>query len=355
MAGNVASYLGLNATVSKDENRRRLALVCDSLEDNFQSALVDAALAAADAHGTDLFILPGGKLGEAPGKNFIHELLPKWVDGVIVAAHTIDHLATEEQMAEFLDRLRPLPTVTIGEVKGATCCLSIDNERASYELTQHLSSQHSYERFVYLSGPLGNAEARSRAHGFARALRDAGLSIPDERCLVGDFTWRRGRTAVGEVLDQRGVNFRGVQALVCANDAMAAGACVELERRGFLIPRDIAVVGFDDTDIALHLPAPLTTIHQPLRAMLFEAVRLLVEGFETGTHPSGVFQYGILGSFRDLDWNSFLDNRYHRLFHRRSIDDSSGAGRCPCRLWGRSRRTRGERAASRRARGERLT
>jgi diguanylate cyclase (GGDEF)-like protein len=295
---DIVCPLGLNATVSKDENRRRLALVCDSLEDNFQSALVDAALAAADAHGTDLFVVPGGKLGEALGKNFIHELVPKWVDGVIVAAHTIGHLATEDQMADFLDRLRPIPTVTLGEVEGATCCLSIDNEGGSYELTQHLLSQHGYERFVYLSGPMGNAEARARAHGFARALRDAGLSVPDERWLVGDFTWQRGRTAVAEFLDQRGVNFRDVQALVCANDAMAAGACVELERRGFLIPRDIAVVGFDDTDIALHLPAPLTTMRQPLRALLFEAVRLLVEGFETGTHPSGVFKCGVVPVYR---------------------------------------------------------
>jgi DNA-binding LacI/PurR family transcriptional regulator len=94
----------------------------------------------------DLIIVPGGKLGEMAGKNFVYDLVPMWADGIVVAALTIGHGATEPQMAAFLDRLRPIPTVTLGEVPSADCCLSIDNERAAYDLTQHLVLQHRYER-----------------------------------------------------------------------------------------------------------------------------------------------------------------------------------------------------------------
>src|SRR5690606_20670265 len=107
-----------------------------------------------------------------------------------------------------------------------------------------------------------------------------------------DFTWEGGRKAICELLDVRRIDIAKLDAIVCANDAMAAGACSELERRALCIPRDIAVVGFDDTDLARHLPAPLTTVRQPLRELLFDAMRMLVEGLRSGNAPRGRFRYG---------------------------------------------------------------
>lgn len=276
---------------SSRRTKKRLALVCDSLEDNFQAELVEAGLAAAAAHDVDLIIVPGGKLGESAGKNFIHDLVPMWADGIIVAAHTIGHTATEREIARFLDDLRPIPTVALGDVPGADCCLSIDNERAAYNLTQHLVVQHRYERFVYLSGPAGNPEAKARESGFARALRETGLEVLPEHRVVGDFTRDGGRLAMLELIEGRGVELRDAHALVCANDAMAVGAIGELERRGYRIPTDLAATGFDDTELARHLPAPLTTVHQPLGVLLFDAVRMLVEGLAVGRAPHGFHRY----------------------------------------------------------------
>lgn len=273
-------------------HRARLALVCDSLEDNFQSALVDAGLAAARAYDLDLLVVPSGKLGDEAGKNFVFELVPKWADGAIVAAHTIGHTATDAAMRHVLGLLSEIPTVTLGEVPGARCCLSIDNERAVYDLTQHLVVQHRYRRFAYICGPTGNAEAEARERGFNLALHEAGLPLPMEWRVVGNFTAEGGLTAIRELLDQRSLDLRQIDALVCANDAMAIAACQELERREVYIPRDIAVVGFDDTELARHLPAPLTTVRQPLRALLFDAVRKLLDGFARGSAPRGAYRYG---------------------------------------------------------------
>ena len=169
-------------------HKPRLALICDSLEDNFQAALVDAGLAAARAYDVDLLVVPSGKLGDEAGRNFVFELVPKWADGAVVAAHTIGHTATEAAMRHFMDLLAEIPTVTLGEVPGARCCLSIDNERAAYDLTQHLVLQHRYQRFAYLCGPAGNSEAEAREHGFNLALKESGLHLPTEWRVVGDFT-----------------------------------------------------------------------------------------------------------------------------------------------------------------------
>ncbi len=280
------------APASGVQSRKRLALICDSLEDNFQSGLVDAGLAAAAEYDFDLLVVPGGKLGEGAGKNFIHDLVPFWVDGIIVAAHTIGHVATEQQLTAFLEQLRPVPAVTLGEVPGAECCLEVDNETAAYDLTQHLINQHRYERFAYLSGPAGNLETRAREQGFQRALREAGLTLSEELHVVGDFTWEGGRKAICELLDRRHLDIRQMDVLVCANDAMAVGACKELERRALCVPRDIAVAGFDDTELARHLPAPLTTVRQPLRELLFDAARMLLDELRVGSAPRGRFRYG---------------------------------------------------------------
>ncbi len=279
--------------------RRRIALLCDSLEDTFQAALVEAGLAAAAVHDVDLLIVPGGKLGEGRAKTFVHDLMsPAWADGIIVAAHTIGHLATVQQMAAFLERLRPIPTVCLGEVSGADCCLAVENETAVYHITQHLVQQHGHRRFVFLSGPESNVEAQARARGFERALRALRPPVTDELRIAADFTWEGGRRAICELLDRRGVAIADVDAVVCANDATAVGACLELEHRQVCVPRDIAVVGFDDTELARHLPAPLTTARQPIRDLLFDAMQILLHGLEDGRPPCGGRRYSAEPVFR---------------------------------------------------------
>src|SRR5690606_626639 len=115
--------LGLDPAMSDartpQTTKIRLALICDSLEDNFQSALADAAIAAATTYLVDLLVVPGGKPRDASGKAFVHDLVLEWVDGVIVAAHTSGQVGTEQQMRAFIERLRPVPTVALGEVAGA--------------------------------------------------------------------------------------------------------------------------------------------------------------------------------------------------------------------------------------------
>ena len=68
---------------------------------------------------------------------------------------------------------------------------------------------------------------------------------------------------------------RGVTAVVCASDALALGAIRTARRRGFEVPEDVSVVGFDDSTYMSVVEAPLTTIRQPVRALGIAAVKLL--------------------------------------------------------------------------------
>jgi DNA-binding LacI/PurR family transcriptional regulator len=78
-----------------------------------------------------------------------------------------------------------------------------------------------------------------------------------------------------------------LDAVFVGNDNMAAGALPVLRERGYRVPDDVAVVGFDDLEIAARTDPPLTTVHQPIRALGGEMARMLT-ALLAGQRPSSL-------------------------------------------------------------------
>jgi LacI family transcriptional regulator len=72
-------------------------------------------------------------------------------------------------------------------------------------------------------------------------------------------------------------------ALVCTNDYIATGAMIEAKELGLVIPRDLSIVGFDDTDMSAHLEPPLTTVRVPSRQMGEAIAKYIIGYLERGT------------------------------------------------------------------------
>jgi len=85
------------------------------------------------------------------------------------------------------------------------------------------------------------------------------------------FTIEGGRAAAGLLLDQ------GATGIVCASDLMALGAFQAARSRGLTIPRDVSVVGYDDSPMMAFTNPALTTVRQNVPAMCNAAVRALLE------------------------------------------------------------------------------
>ena len=97
---------------------------------------------------------------------------------------------------------------------------------------------------------------QDRLHGFLETLENAGLEPgPIE---AGDFTAASGAQAMMRLLDSG----RPIDALFVASDLMARAAVDVLRSRGTSVPEDIAVVGFDDSVMAVEGSPQLTTIRQ---------------------------------------------------------------------------------------------
>jgi LacI family transcriptional regulator len=137
-------------------------------------------------------------------------------------------------------------------------CVIVDNVGGAYEATRHLIDL-GHRRIAHIAGPPYHRHSSDRLKGFERALSDARRKVEPRLVVEGDFSDESGERAVHGLLD-RGVAFT---AIFAANDCMAYGAMHALVRRGFRVPRDVSIVGFDDRPHSAHVNPALTTMRQP--------------------------------------------------------------------------------------------
>jgi DNA-binding LacI/PurR family transcriptional regulator len=135
-----------------------------------------------------------------------------------------------------------------------------------------------------VAGPADMAPGADRRTGWARALRAAGRSAGTELVSAGDFTRAGGRAATEALL----ARIPGIDGLFAASDLMALGALDTLRAAGRRVPDDVAVVGFDDSELARTTDPPLTTVRQPIEQLGAEMAQLLIAQLEEDAPPTGV-------------------------------------------------------------------
>jgi LacI family transcriptional regulator len=177
---------------------------------------------------------------------------------------------------ELLDGLSrtgiPVVAVATGHALSSTPSIRIDNELAARELTQHLLD-HGHRHFGFISGHPNQSVSAQRFAGFLGALQGAGISRASVQVEQGYFTYRSGLESAARLL---AVKSRPT-AIFAANDDMAAATSTVAHRMGLDVPKDISIVGFDDTAIATSVWPALTTIHQPIAEMARTAVDCLLQ------------------------------------------------------------------------------
>jgi alanine racemase len=101
----------------------------------------------------------------------------------------------------------------------------------------------------------------------------------EEAISLAWFSVEGGDAAASRLLDQ------GVRAFVCGSDLMALGAIRAARQRGLHVPKDVSIVGYDDSPLIAFTDPPLTTLRQPVRAMAVAAVRALVDEIKGHAAP----------------------------------------------------------------------
>jgi LacI family transcriptional regulator len=146
-----------------------------------------------------------------------------------------------------------------------------DNLQGGRLATQHLISL-GHKRIGCIAGPSKVNLSARRVIGYIQSLEQAGLAVDRNLIISGDFHPKSGQTAAKELLAMQDPP----TAIFACNDLMAIGALragMELGRR---IPQDLAVVGYDDIELASYTTPPLTTIQQPKKEMGITAFNYLL-------------------------------------------------------------------------------
>ncbi len=141
--------------------------------------------------------------------------------------------------------------------------------------TEYLIEQ-GHRRIGLIAGPHGFRSARERRLGFEEALSKAGIALPRSMIADGNYTFESGLTAAERLLDL----MPRPTAIFASNDEMAAGVMHAARQRGLDIPKDLSIVGFDDTPVAAHVWPPLTTVRWPIASMARSAALKLTAGLD---------------------------------------------------------------------------
>ncbi|MGZ8600374.1 MAG: substrate-binding domain-containing protein, partial [Actinomycetota bacterium] len=150
--------------------------------------------------------------------------------------------------------------------------VSSNDEAGSQDATAYLIEK-GYRSIAMIGGPPGSSPSDHRLKGYRAALRAAGIRFDPRAVAIGDFTRAGGAAAMTELLALR-VRPRAV---FCANDLMAIGAMDAIRRAGLRVPRDVAVMGYDDIEAAALVTPDLTTVVNPAYQLGQAAGRLLLE------------------------------------------------------------------------------
>jgi LacI family transcriptional regulator len=150
-----------------------------------------------------------------------------------------------------------------------------DNVAGAGQAVSHLHAV-GHERIGLISGPLGMLAARDRLLGYRQALERVGLPYRDELVAQGDFYVESGYDAMQALLrlDEPPTG------VFAASDLMAVGAIRAAHEAGLRIPEDLAIVGFDDIQLAPLLHPPLTTIRQDKEGLGAAAGQALIHMVE---------------------------------------------------------------------------
>ncbi|MFF5264548.1 LacI family DNA-binding transcriptional regulator [Actinomadura viridis] len=178
-----------------------------------------------------------------------------------------------------IDRMRAssgMAVVLIDHAGPDVCSVQVDHVAGGDIAAAHLLSL-GRRRLAFVSGSLAPQPCAERCHGAARTLAKAGGG--ELVTLLQDaMSPTEGRAAAHRLLALSPVP----DAVFCANDLLAIGMINELQRLGVRIPDDIAVIGYDDIELASSSAVPLTTIRQPRYAVGEEAAELALAEFAEG-------------------------------------------------------------------------
>lgn len=261
----------------KRQRTETVGLVLGDLSNPYSTELANSVREHLAIRGYSLFIC----ISEHSAKEDIiafDSLVDHNVDGIIVA--TRSNAGGDKRLESIASSGVPVVVVGRDFKHQMVDFVSADNLTGGFEATQHLIDL-GHQRIAFIGGNYENRGSLKRLQGYLNALALHGIEV-DERLITGS---KESSSHVPGYSTEK-MGYEGMKRLLslpapptavfARNDFTAVGAILAIKEAGLSIPEDIAIVGFDDTPLAIHTMPALTTVRQPMRLQGQLAAELLL-------------------------------------------------------------------------------
>lgn len=282
------SHQFATAHAAREQERlsgKTLALIMPEMRDHYHGIIAAVANREARLNGyeTMLFQLP---IGEEYSMTDVVTRAIRWkLSGALFAGGVVE--STRSDICGALNRLmEAMPLVCVAPpIEGVNCTfLHNDLETAMFQAVQHLKML-GHRRVAFIGGGRTPDASGARAKGYLRAVAELGLiDDPNYRGETPGFAPETGEIAIVRMLGNLPRD-RWPTAIVSFNDPVALGAIRQLELMGLSVPKDMAVIGCDNTFFSAYTSPPLTTIEMYSEERARTAINELISCSDTPRAP----------------------------------------------------------------------
>ncbi len=269
------------AAHASHKDRLTLGFLLASLNTGASRALWPGLLDAAVRQDVNLISFPGGRLRASTAfesqRNLIFELAnADCLDGLVTWASSLGGVLSPSETSAFHQRYQGLPMVSLAQFMEGLPTVALDSYQGMRALLVHLIKEHGYQRIAFIRGPEEHYYAQERYRAYLDTLQSFNLPLKSE-LVTRPLRWESGAEAVQILLDERGLKpGADFQAVVAVSDMLALWALKTLQARGFDVPHDVAVTGFNNSIEERLATHPLTTVDLPFYHQGARSVDLLL-------------------------------------------------------------------------------
>ncbi len=249
--------------------------MCEAVK-SFQKSLCEGITKRAKELDFNVAFFTGFFVGESKwGERAIFNLADyRQLAGIVIALGTFQDKTIADDLVKQIEENYDGPVISILVKTENFYNLLIDEEVSLGPVFKHFIKDHGYRDIGYMSGPFDNTDSLKRLNSYKKIMKENNLPAGDDLIYEGDFWKFKGKQACDYWMEHHG---KIPEAIICANDYMAISVCNELINRGYKVPEDVSVSGFDGIVNGLAVVPSLTTIQVPFKALGENAVKIISE------------------------------------------------------------------------------
>ncbi|MDA3850249.1 MAG: substrate-binding domain-containing protein [Spirochaetaceae bacterium] len=258
---------------------KTICYITNQITGNFHQMNYRNVIENTKSYPCNVIVYEGGIVNRSLSKDRINQQIlfdfiqPDNMDGIILSSGSMLLFSSQIARENFMKKHESTPLISLYTVMANTVNVRTDNEMAITRVISHLREEHGLTRFAFVNGPADNQDCKARKKGFIKGLKLHGIPPEEGFIFEGDLRSKSGKDIISRIIHEN----MDIEAVLFANDEMAIGALEYISNDHPHLVGKYAITGFDNVNNGALTNPQLTTVGQPLKAMIHKSVDLLLK------------------------------------------------------------------------------